>query len=277
MQYFELSWTTVDGIQIFAQAWQAAPHSRAVVCLVHGMGEHSGRYLHVARALTQAGFSLITFDQRGHGRSQGQRGHTHAYELLMDDLACLLVQAEHHFPQQPCFLYGHSMGGNLVLNYALRRRPQLAGVLATAPWLRLVSPPPALQLKFLSLVNPLWPSLALPNRLDPRILSRDPAVVEAYRHDRLVHDRISVRFFSEVYQAGQWALTQAHHFSLPLLLLHGSADRLTSAEASREFTAQIADDCLFKLWEGLYHEPHNEPEQQDVLAFIIRWLQARTP
>jgi alpha-beta hydrolase superfamily lysophospholipase len=165
------------------------------------------------------------------------------------------------------------MGGNLVLNYALRRRPRLNGVVVTAPWLRLVTPPPLLQVRLLGLVDRLYPQLSFSNRLDPLTLSRDPAVVRAYQTDPLVHDRISTRLFLNIDQSGQWALANAHEFPLPLLLIHGSADRLTSAEASRQFAAQIPEKCQFKLWPGLYHEPHNEPEQAEIFSFIIDWLQ----
>jgi alpha-beta hydrolase superfamily lysophospholipase len=190
----------------------------------------------------------------------------------MDDIATLLDVAGQHFPDQPRFLYGHSMGGNLALNYVLRRKPQVTGVVTTAPWLRLVSPPPAAQLHTLRLLDSVWPALALSNRLDPLTLSRDPAVVQAYRADPLVHDRISVRMFMSIYQAGGWALAQAANFSLPLLLIHGDADRLTSPEASRQFAAQVSGLCTFKLWEGLYHEPHQEPEKGEVIGFIMKWL-----
>jgi alpha-beta hydrolase superfamily lysophospholipase len=275
VEHFEVNWYTQDNLHIYAQGWQA-PITKAVICLVHGLGEHSGRYGGLAGALGLAGYSLLTFDLRGHGRSEGRRGHIYAYERLMEDIDHLLDQAARRFAGQPRFLYGHSMGGNLALNYVLRRKPKLAGVIVTAPWLQLVSPPPALQVHLLRWLDRLWPSLLLSNRLDPQTLSRDLTVVRAYQQDPLVHDRISIRSFHQICEAGAWAMAQAARFPLPLLLIHGSADRLTSPAASRQFAAKAAS-CTFKLWESFYHEPHHEPEQQELFTFMINWLQRHHP
>jgi len=277
MKHFEFEWQTADGLQLFAQGWQPEAAIQGVVCLVHGLGEHSGRYAQVAAALSQAGYALLAFDLRGHGKSQGQRGHTPSYEALMDDIAHLLEEARKRFPDQPCFLYGFSMGGNLVLNYALRHRPQLAGVIATSPWLRLAFEPPAWKVTLAKIMNNLWPAFSTLTGLDINAVSHDPEVVQNYNNDPLTHGRISVRLFVSISQAAQSALQHAAQFPLPLLLMHGSADRIASAEASRQFADCVPGDCTFKLWQGLYHEIHNEPEQQEVLDSIITWLQAHTP
>lgn len=276
-KHFEFKWQTPDGLQLFVQGWQPETKPQAVVCLVHGLGEHSGRYVHLATFLTQAGYAMLAFDQRGHGKSQGQRGHTPSYKALLDDIAHLMDEAAQRFPNRPYFLYGHSLGGNLVLNYGLHHRcPQLAGMIATSPWLRLAFEPPVLKVTLGRIMNRLWPTFSQANGLDPQDLSHNPEVVRGYENDPLVHDRISARLFMSVYQAGRWALEHAAEFALPLLLIQGSADRLVSIEASRNFANHVSGDCTFKLWEGLYHEIHNEPEQQDVFSFLITWLEAHT-
>ena len=122
MQHIEFTQQTPDGVQFYFQGWQPETPPKAVVCLVHGLGEHSGRYAHVAAALNDAGYALLGFDLRGHGKSGGPRGHTPSYDTLMDDIGRLLAEAAQRYPGQPQFLYGHSLGGNLVLNYALRRK-----------------------------------------------------------------------------------------------------------------------------------------------------------
>jgi acylglycerol lipase len=276
MNRFEFSWRTPDGLRLFAQGWEPEGPSRAAVCLVHGGGEHSGRYAHVAAALTDASFALLTFDLRGHGRSEGPRGHAPSFDVLLDDIGHLLAEAEERFPGQPRFLYGHSLGGSLVLNYVLRRRPALAGVVATSPFLRPAFTPPAWKVALGRVMRRLWPTLSMYNEVDARAISRDPEVVRRAIADPLNHSRISARAGIDILEAGEWAIAHAAGFPLPLLIMHGSADALASVEASRQFAARVPGDCTFKLWEGLYHETHNEPEKQDVLAFVVDWLRAHT-
>lgn len=272
MKHIEFDWQTTCGLQICAQGWEPEQGAKAVVCLVHGLGEHSGRYSSLANYLNENGYALLAFDQRGHGSSQGQKGHTPSYEALMDDVDRLLAEADSRFPDIPRFLYGHSMGGNLVINYALRRKPELVGVIASGPWLRLAFEPSKFNVALARLMNRLHPSLSQPNGLDINAISRDPEVVRAYEEDPLVHDRISARLFVEMYQAGLWALDHGSEFRLPLLLMHGSADGLTSAGASEEFAGKVGEKCTFKRWEGFYHEVHNEPEHEEVFEFIRTWL-----
>lgn len=272
MKHSEFEFKTFDGLSLFGQSWQPEDQSRAVICLVHGMGEHSERYAHVADALTQAGYTLISFDLRGHGKSSGPRGHIPSYEALMQDISFLLESANKKFPQLPFFLYGHSLGGNLVLNYVLRYKPQLKGVIVTGPWLRLAFEPPAFKVTLGKMMNKIWPSFSQSSGLDTKVLSHDPHVVRAYENDPLVHDHISARMFIGIYQAGQWALEHASEFSLPLFLMQGGADKIISVEAGREFAGKIKENCTLKIWDGLYHEIHNEPEKEEVFKFLIDWL-----
>ena len=272
MKHTKFKFKTFDGLQLFGQNWQPENHPKAVICLVHGMGEHSGRYVHVADALTQVGYALFTFDLRGHGKSSGLRGHTPSYEALMQDISSLLEVANKQFPQLPSFIYGHSLGGNLVLNYILRRQPQLKGVIVTGPLLRLAFEPPAFKVTLGKVMNKIWPSFSQSSGLDTKALSHDSEVVHAYENDPLVHDHVSARMFIGIYQAGQWALEHASEFSLPLLLMHGGADKITSIKASSEFARKITKNCTLKIWDGLYHEIHNEPEKEEVFKFLIDWL-----
>jgi acylglycerol lipase len=277
MQHIEFTQQAPDGIQFYFQGWQPEIPPKAVVCLVHGLGEHTGRYAHVAAALNDAGYALLGFDLRGHGKSGGPRGHTPTYDALMDDIGRLLDETAMRYPALSRFLYGHSLGGNLVLNHALRRKPQIAGVVATSPAIRTATPPPSSQITLAKLMNRIQPAMQMANGLALDGLARDPEVIRAYTNDPLVHNKISVRLALEMLQAGEWALAHAAEFSLPLLLTHGSADKITSATASVEFAQKVPGDCTFKLWDGFYHETHNEPEKAKVLAFIVDWLQMHTP
>lgn len=270
---FELK--SPDGVY-HAQAWTPAGGPRAAVCLVHGYGEHSGRYAHVAANLNRAGYALFGFDLRGHGKSHGQRGHTPSFDHLLDDITLFLDESVKRIPGKPLFLYGHSMGGNLVLNYALRRKPQLAGVIATSSWLRLTTAPPPALIGLGRVMNRVMPTYTQAANVDARGLSHDPEVVQAYQNDPLVHGRISARLSIGLIDAGVWALEHAGEFPLPLLLAHGTADPLVSFEASREFANRVKSDVTFKAWEGLYHETHNEPEKEQVLDFMVGWLDRHT-
>lgn len=242
---------------------------------MHGLGEHSSRYNHLASYLNDHEYSVAAFDLRGHGKSGGPRGHTPAYETLMDDIERLLVEVRTLAPDTPIFLYGHSLGGNLGLNYVLRRKPTLQGAIISGPWLRLPTEPKKIQVILARIMNKIYPAFAQSSGLDTEGLSHDPEVVREYEQDPLVHDKISARLFVETYQTGLWALEQAGQFPLPLLLMHGEADRLTSAEASRKFAAQIKQGCTLKIWEGMFHEIHNEPEKETVYQEIVTWLESQ--
>jgi acylglycerol lipase len=247
-----------------------------VVCLVHGLGEHSGRYAHVAAALTKAGYALQAFDLRGHGDSQGRRGHAPTWEALLDDISLCLAQAASRFPDAPLFLYGHSLGGTLVLTYCMSREAQLTGVIATSPLLRPAFQPPAWKIALAQLMYSLWPTFSLNNELDPSGICRDRAVVQAYVNDRRVHDRLSARLGLDMLRAGEWILRHSEDLTVPVLLMYGSADRLCSPEAIRQFAEHVNHGCTCKCWDGLYHEIHNEPEKHEVLRTIIEWLEAHT-
>lgn len=274
MESSEWMWNAGDGLALYARGW-APEKPKAVVCLIHGHGEHVGRYEHVAEALTGQGYALLGFDLRGHGRSGGPRGHTPSLEALLEDIDLFWAQVDQRYPGRPRFLYGHSMGGNLVINYALRRHPDLRGVVATGPWLELAFQPPAVQVALGKLMNRLFPAFTQESGLETKALSHDARVVEAYEKDPLVHSKISARLFVSVYEAGRWAMQHASDFPLPLLLMHGEADRITSAEASRRFAAAVPSGrCTLRIWPGLYHEIHNEPEKEQVLQVLLDWLNA---
>ncbi len=260
---------------LFGRSWPVeAP--KGVVCLVHGLGEHGGRYAPLAAALNRAGFAVHAFDLRGHGKSGGKRGHTPSYESLLDDITSLLDDAEEKFPGAPLFLYGHSLGGNLVVNYILRRPvARLAGAVATGPWLRLAFEPPAYKIWLARTVGRLLPALLQPSGLNPEFLSHDPEIVRAYVEDPLVHDRISSALFLGAYEAGLWALEHAADLPLSLLLMHGAADQLTSPQASEAFCRRAGERCVFRAWDGLYHEIHNEPQKEEVYRAVIAWLENR--
>jgi alpha-beta hydrolase superfamily lysophospholipase len=271
--HFESSWESNDGLRLFAQGWEPEAAPKAVVCLVHGLGDHSGRYAHVSAHLVEHGYAVLAFDRRGHGKSEGLRGHADGYDVLLQEIDLLLQNAARRYPGLPRFLYGQSLGGAVVINYALSRKPDVAGVVSTSPFLRTTVPTPAWKLALGKVTYNLCPTLRLGNGVDPGGLSHDAAAVRAFRADPLVHDRISARMGLDIMRKGEEASTQAARFPLPLLLMHGNSDPITSFEASRRFAERAPSDlCTFVAWDGLYHEMHNEPQQAEVLNTITAWL-----
>jgi acylglycerol lipase len=164
------------------------------------------------------------------------------------------------------------MGGNLVINYALRRKPDLRGVIATGPWLKLALELPIAQVTMAKLMSRIAPGFVLHSPVDPATLSHDQAVAHAFKNDPLVHDKISAGLLMAIHDSGLWALEHATEFPLPLLLMHGAADPITSAKASQEFANKAGEKVTLKLWDGMFHEIHNEPGQAQVFAFMLDWL-----
>jgi alpha-beta hydrolase superfamily lysophospholipase len=277
MKHLEFPFRATDKLQLFAQSWQPIPPQpapRALVCLVHGFGEHSGRYAHVAQMMTDHGFIVVGMDQRGHGRAQGQRGFTPSYDQSIQDIATFIGVAQQRFPDLPTFLYGHSMGGNMVLGYTLNHRPQtLRGVISTSPWLRLTTPPPAAQVQGAKLVSQLLTGFTITNEFEPLVLTHDPAVDEAYKSDPHNHGYMSAKLFLGVTANGEEIIRRAAEFPLPLLLVHGTTDPVTSYAASAEFAQSAPPTTTFKEWPGLYHETHNDLEKVEVIAYNIAWLE----
>lgn len=256
-------------------SWTRAPATppRGVIAHVHGMGEHSRRYDHLSSFWESRGYASAGFDQRGHGRSEGRRGHSPSYEQLMDDVASFLDHVEDHWGDLPVTLYGHSMGGNIVLSYALRRRPASLAIVASAPYLRFTFEPPWWKVRLGQVMGALAPTAAAGAGLEIAALSRDPAVIDAFRSDPLVHDRITAGFFAGLHRAAAMALDAAGETARPTLLMHGDADRITSPGGSADYVARSGGRAALKIWSGFYHELHNEPGWEDVAAHVVSWVE----
>jgi alpha-beta hydrolase superfamily lysophospholipase len=264
---------SADGTALHASWWAPAGPAKATVVKIHGLGEHSGRHDHVAQQLVDSGYAVEMIDLRGHGRSPGGRGHT-PFDPTMDDIAAALADAEERVPDVPRFLYGHSLGGLLALTYVLRRTPDLHGVVVTSAGLRSPVLEQRLKITAAKLLGQLLPSVSIPSGLDDSGLSRDPAVLEAYRDDPLVHDKASLALGRDGALGAEQAMARAHEVDVPLLMIHGSADPVTYAAGTEEFAAKVSGDVTVHIYDGLLHETHNEPEKHEVLADIVSWLDA---
>lgn len=276
MLHSEFEITTNDNLKLQGQSWKPEGETKATVCMIHGLGEHAGRYGHVAKAFNEHGIAVLAFDLRGHGRSEGKRGHAPDYDVLMSDVAQLLETAGERYPNLPVFLYGHSLGGSLVIHYALRKQPGLAGVVASSPLLRLAYRPPVWKTGLLHLMHALRVNLSLPSGVDDTALSRDLNVVRIKRNDPLSHKRITPPLATGMLRAGEWNLQHAAELPCPLLLMHGGSDRITSATASKEFASRAGILCTLKIWKGFFHELHNEPGKQEIFAVMLEWINNQT-
>ena len=242
------------------------------VLLVHGFGEHLGRYKkNVIPRLVASGMGVMLYDNVGHGKSGGKRGHCKDYTSLLDILSLALTKTKESFPGLPVFLYGHSMGGNLILNYALRRKPAVSGLIATSPYLRLAFDPPQWKMILGKLMVNIAPSITLSAGLDAKAISRIPEEVLAYTSDPLVHGKVSPMFSFPIMEAGEWALSHAHELQFPTLLLHGTGDRLIDHKATKIFHERCGSSTLF-LYEGGFHELHHDSCQDMMLDQVQAWL-----
>jgi alpha-beta hydrolase superfamily lysophospholipase len=267
--------TASDGLKLYAQSWSTEKKPKALVVIVHGLGEHSGRYAHVARIFNENSMQVFSFDQRGHGKSEGPRGHTPSGEQLMYDIVKAIQVAKETFePDLPVFLYGHSLGALEVLYFGTTIQEDLKGIIATSPPLDLSSTPKS-KITLAKLMNPLLPKLTTPNGLDTNALSRDTTVVEAYKADPLVHDQISVRLGYFMITGAEKIMAAAPAWHYPLLLMHGTEDRICGIKGTDALFERMEGDITYKRWEGLYHETHNEPEKEEVIQTMVDWFKAR--
>lgn len=266
-----------DGVELHLR-WTFAPRPKGTVLVVHGIGEHGGRYWNVEDALLPAGWSVFTYDHRGHGRSTGRRTHVNRFDDYADDLQRVYDEVQSIAGKGKVFLWGHSMGALIITVWAGLRRPAVWGAILVAPPFRIAVPVPKAKIVAAKILSNIVPALALANEVDPGLLSRDPAVGKAYALDPLVQRKATVRWGAEFLAAVDRVNARAQEVQVPYLLLHGTGDQITSAEGSKEFHDKTASsDKALKLYEGYYHELHNEPEAEraKVFADVLAWLDAR--
>jgi acylglycerol lipase len=277
MQHATGSFTGLNDVTIFTQSWLPDDTPRAIVILAHGIGEHSGRYAHVAAYLAAHGYAVYALDHRGHGRSGGPRVQVGDFDEFVADLRTYFEQVRAAHPDFPIFLYGHSMGSLIALLFAFRYQDDLAGLITSGTAFRPVGFHTAL-IPLVKTASALTPNVRL-IPLDPRGVSRDPAVVQAYRDDPLVsHSRMPFEMLGALARAIQSCEASLPDLRLPYLVLHGGADPMTHVSATDIIRRSSgAPDTTIKVYDGLLHEIHNEPEQGDVLADVVAWLDAHTP
>lgn len=270
LAYRERYTTTPDGTALFQRAWEVED-PRCRIVLVHGFADHSGRYELVARDLNAAGFSVYAFDLRGNGRSPGQPGLVSDYQQSVDDLR-FFVDHVRSDGSGPIALLGHSFGGVVSILYSLDQTTGVDALVLSAPALRLV--PNRLLQPFAPLLGRLAPGFSTPG-VERDATSRDPAIVAAAKADPLVYNgRVTLLTGSQLVLAGRKAQAQAGDLRLPVLAIHGTADRIADHRATRAFVERCgsADKSYHEL-DGLYHEIMNEPERKEVIAMMTQFIQ----
>jgi len=262
--------------QLFAQAWLPERDPRAVVVISHGLAEHGGRYAELAARLVSSGYAVYALDHRGHGRSTGERANIDRFAYVVSDLSAFVGRAQQQHPDAPVFLLGHSMGGAIALDCALRYLGSLRGLVLSAPALapgEAVPPLKAWIVRLLSRLAPGTGALTLP----AAAISRDPAVVRAYEADPLVfRGAIPARTLVELLDAMAAFPESAPRLKVPVLVQHGTGDRLVPVAATRPVYERLGRAGLrtVRLYDGLYHEAYNEPEREQVIADLEAWIAA---
>ena len=276
MDHVEGTFSGFEGLELYYQRWRPEGEPKAALAIVHGLGEHSGRYGNVVDWFAPKGYAVYAFDLRGFGRSPGPRGYINEWAEFREDVKAFLELVHEQEPSQAVFLLGHSMGGLIVLEYVLHHPEGLAGVIASGPALAVDIPPLLMMLS--KVLSGILPRFAFDTKLDATAISRDPAVVEAYVNDPLVHSLGTPRFGVEFPRAIEWTQAHAAEIKIPCLIVHGGADRLVPPEGSRIFYENMTSaDKERQVYEGYYHEVFNDVGKEKVLAAVEAWVGERLP
>lgn len=279
VEHIEGTLTSAGGLELYWQGWLPPAPLRAAVALVHGFGDHSGRYAGMVEGVfAPHGCAVLAVDLRGHGRSPGPRGAVVRWEAYHDDVQVLLGEARRRAGSKPLFLFGHSMGGLIVASYLLRRPQEqggLAGLILSSPMLAVAHLPPLLAATS-RVLNLVAPHMQLSAGVDAAVISRQPEEVARYQHDPLVHSYGTPRTKAESDAAIAWTQAHAGDLRLPLFHVYGSGDRLIPPSGSVAFLANTgsSERTVFEI-PGGYHEPHHDSDRARYFAALGGWLERR--
>lgn len=254
------------------------PKPKAALLIVHGLAEHSSRYLAFAEKLVEADISVYSFDGRGHGKSspKGPTAYISNYEDYVKDIDALFKKVCAYSADLPVFIFGHSMGGGLLVSYVLNYNPELAGIILSAPLLKPDDNVPKILLAVSALLSKIAPKLKV-LRLDSNMISHDPEEVRKYHEDPLMyHDAVPARTGHEMVKMMKAVEGKMSQFSLPVLMMHGEGDRLTNPRGTEMlYLHAVSKDKTFKRYPELYHELLNEYEKEEITQDILNWVQDR--
>lgn len=265
-----------DGLELYYQNWYPEGKAKAILVIVHGLGGHSDKYSNIVNYLTAKQYAVYSYDLRGHGRSPGQRGYINTWAEFRADLGAFLGLIQHHQPECPIFILGHSLGAVVVCDYILRHpeaASTLQGAIAIAPAIGEVGVS-KFRIFLANLLSKVWPRFSLSTGLDLSAGSRDEKVVVAYTKDPLRHSFGSARLATEYFTTVAWIQAHATEWQIPFLILHGSADRIALPEGGKIFYQCVpCEDKLRIEYPGAYHDLQADLNYQQVLADLENWLE----
>ncbi len=259
---------------MYRQQWLPDEAAQAAVIIVHGIGEHSGRYTNVVNHLIPLNYAIYALDHRGYGRSEGRRGYISDWSNFRDDLRTFVKLVQHEIGDMPLFVFCHSMGGVIGLDYGLRYPDDLTGMIASAPAIGKLTVHPVTW-GLARLLDRIWPTFTMsPSSGVTWKISRDEAVLEAARNDPLNHHKATPRLGVQMRKTIDWIQAHAADWQLPLLVIHGTADNIASVDGSRRFVEHVTyPDVQFNEYDGGYHELFNDIIREQVLTDVAEWLE----
>jgi acylglycerol lipase len=268
----EQTWISFDGTNLHAILWQPVEPPKAVVAFIHGHGTHCRRYDEWFGTFVESGFAIISFDLRGHGRSGGKQGTIHRYSEYLEDAGLLVHKAKENFPEIPLVLYGHSMGATILLSYLQEAKELPKMAILVSAWLELVQPPGKFKSMAIWLADSLIPQATISTGLKAKDFAPPVANEPIKAKDPLMHKRISARCFREVQRACKNIGPDKMPVAIPLLFMHGSHDRVSSAVASRNLAYSIPGIITYREWEDGPHQLHAWDQNDKVTSFTIQWI-----
>lgn len=275
INYSEFDLQSLDGTKLFAREWRPATPIKAWMTICHGQSEHSGRYDYAARKLVEAGYAIAISDLRGHGQSDGKRGHVDLFSHYVEDLRTTLNYVRSQNPNH-LFLGGHSLGGLVATFLALENPADVTGLFLSGAALRFNFEPPPWKAYLGQIMAKILPDLTMGNEVKVEDLSHDQSIVDRQRNDPFNHGVISARAFVEFVSAQQTVLKRIEEIKLPSLIMHGEKDKLIAVSGSRELYAGISsEEKQLKIYKDFYHEIFNELDRDKVLKDLRDWLAAR--
>ena len=258
---------------IFLRSWPSNNDPIYNIIIIHGLGEHSGRYKEFASFFIKKNIGVFSFDLIGHGKSDGLKGHISNIKDFTDSIEEVLIEVRRKFINTPIIIFGHSLGGCLALNYLIERKSkEITLAIISSAWIETKIKIPKYLLFIQKIMHTLFPRVRLNNRLDVKDLSKDIKIVDKYKNDPLVHDKISLNLLSEINKTIKKIKNKNYNIEIPVLIIHGKKDKIISYKGSELISKKIKDSKL-KLYDNVYHEPHNDNEKKEILEYYYDFIQ----